>query len=268
MHGEGRTVAVSPRHSVRLAPEIFLAIEHPPRHDFVVRTVARREVNGMPLMTADIVVASAEVRARHPATATYPLHFRKTYFPARLNADPEAEFGNHLLASRLTTIPAPLGHDARTFRSCLIPGQTYAQVSPFGADPPESNIVLAQKQPLATLAGLWRLAEEALAQFNQLHAGGLTHGDAQLHNCIVCPRPLEAVLVDFEAAVQRKNVDEPTWNLRCEEDLAPLLREAIYLQCALGEQQSPLGSLARDRLERLFERHDAFRQAIETQAGV
>ena len=186
----------------------------------------------------------------------YPLHFRKTYFPGRLHGDPKVEFDHHLLASRLCPMPPPIGHEPTVFRSCLIPGQPYARLTPFGADPPESNIAQAQKQPLATAAGLWRLAEETLAQLLTLHQGGLAHGDAELHNCIVCPAPLEPLLIDFEAAVRREAVEASAWKLRCDQDLAPLLREAIYLQCALGRQPSALGELSWEHLPRLFERPD------------
>ena len=89
MDGEGRAVAVSPRHTVVLAAEMAALIERAPRHDFVLRTVTRREANGLPLMTAELVIASEETRAAHPAAAVYPLHFRKTYFPGRLHADPK-----------------------------------------------------------------------------------------------------------------------------------------------------------------------------------
>jgi len=268
MDGEGRAVAVSPRHTVVLAAEMAALIERAPRHDFVLRTVTRREANGLPLMTAELIIASEATRAAHPAAAVYPLHFRKTYFPGRLHADPKVEYDHHLLASRLCPLPPPIGHEPTVFRSCLIPGQPYARLTPFGSDPPESNIARAQKQSLATLAGLWWLAEEALAQLRTLHQGGLAHGDAELHNCIVCPAPLEPVLVDFEAAVRQEAVEAGTWKLRCEQDLMPLLREAIYLQCALGRQTGTLGELSWEHLPRLFERPEPFRRAIDTQARI
>ena len=268
MDDEGRAVAVSPRHTVVLAAELVALIDRAPPQDFVVRTLIRREAHGLPLMTAELVIAGEEARRAHPAAATYPLHFRKTYFPGRLHDDPRLEFDHHLLASRLSTIPPPIGHGPNVFRSCLIPGQPYARLSPFGADPPESNIATAQSQPLATAAGLWRLAEETLAQLGLLHEGGLCHGDAELHNCIVCPAPLEPLLIDFEAAVRRDTVEESAWSLRCEQDLAPLLREAIYLQCALGPQPSALGELSRSHLPRLFARPEPFRHAIAGQSRV
>lgn len=265
---EPQLVKVSPRHSVVLAPELFLLIGRPPRTDFVVRTLARREANGLPLMTAEMVIAGEETRKAHPAAATYPLHFRKTYFPGRLHGDPGEEYQRHLRASQLTSIPAPIGHDSNVFRSCLIPGQPYARLTPFDSEPPESNIAKAEKPQLATVAGLWRLAEETLNQLMALHEGGLAHGDAELHNFIVCPAPLETVLIDFEAAVEKAAVSEEAWQRRCELDLESLLREAVYLQCALGRQPSRMGELSWQRMDNLLPSADRFRRAIEARAGV
>ena len=265
---EARAVAVSPRHSVLLATELFLLVEKAPRTDFVVRTLAHREANGMPLMSAELVIASVETRRQHPAADTYPLHFRKTYFPGRLHGDPAIEFQHHLLASGLCSTPPPIGYGPRVFRSCLIPGQPYTRLSPFGGEPPDSNIPKAQKLPLASAAGLWRLAEETFAQLGALHGGGLVHGDAQLHNCIVCPAPLEPILIDFEAAAQRGAIPDQEWEARRRSDLEPLLREAIFLQCALGHQTSPLGEMALEQLPQLFKSPDRFQHAIETQGGV
>jgi hypothetical protein len=265
---EHRSIAVSPRHSVGLASELWQLLERVPRTDFVVRTIARHEANGLPLMMAELVMAGEETRRNHPAAATYPLHFRKTYFPARLHGDPKEEFDHHALAASLTSIPPPIGYEPTVFRSCLIPGLPYARLTPFGAEPPESNIAKAQKLPLASAAGLWRLAEQAVAQLRALHAGGLAHGDAELHNCVVCPAPLESLLIDFEAAVRRGAMSAADWQKRCDLDLEPFLREAVFLQCALGRQTGPLGELSWQRMDRLFRSPASFRNAIEIQAAV
>ncbi|HEX3904343.1 MAG TPA: hypothetical protein VH853_16010 [Polyangia bacterium] len=265
---DSRAIAVSPRHTVLLAAELYPLIEKAPRQDFVVRTRARREANGLPLMTAELVIAGEETRRIHPAAATYPLHFRKTYFPGRLHGDPQVEFELHLLASQLCRTPPPIGHTSDVFRSCLVPGQSFARLTAFGGEPPENNIVKAQKLPLATAAGLWRLAEETLAQLLILESGGLAHGDTELHNIIVCPAPLEPILIDFEAAIRREAVDAAAWEARCKLDLQPLLREAVYLQCALGRQPGPLGDRSWSLLGELFRSPDRFRRAIEQQAEV
>jgi hypothetical protein len=259
---------VSPRHSVSLAIELIPLVENPPRQDFVVRTRARREAGGLPLMTAELVIAGAETRAAHPAAAKYPLHFRKTYFPGRMHGDPRDEFDQQLLASQLCGTPPPIGYEAAVFRSCLVPGQSYARLTPFGGEPPENNIAKAEKLPLATAAGLWRLAEETLSDLTRLHEGGLAHGDAELHNIIVCPAPLQPILIDFEVAVRKNAMAGVDWELRCRSDLLPLLREAIYLQCALGRQSGRLGELSWTMLAQLFPSPDRFRRAIELQAEV
>ncbi len=265
---ENRAIAVSPRHSVLLAVELFPLVEKAPRQDFVVRTLARREANGLPLMTADLVIASEETRRIHPAAGTYPVHFRKTYFPGRLHQDPSVEFQQQLLASQLCRTPPPIGHGSDVFRSCLVPGQSYARLTPFGGEPPENNINKAEKLSLATAAGLWRLAEETLAQLLALHDGGLAHGDTELHNIIICTSPLEPILIDFEAGARRDAMTSADWEARCKLDLQPLLCEAIYLQCALGRQPSHLGELSWSRLPELFRSPDRFRRAIETQADL
>lgn len=259
-------VAVSPRHSVRLAREYLVLIERPPEQDYVVRTVAKREANGLPLMSAEIVIASEQTRRQHPLAATYPLHFRKTYFAARWQADPEREFANHIEASRLLQLVPPIGFGARVFRSCLIPGRPYSRLTPFGGEPEESNLRIAQRVELATAVGLWRLAQDALERLSALHQHGFAHGDAELHNFIVCPAPLELVLIDFESAVRKADLDAAAWSARCDADLAPLLREAVFLQCALGRQEGALAERALQQLPGLFRRPERFRSAIEQQA--
>ena len=265
---EGRSIPVSPRHTVFLASELCHLIDEAPRKDFVVRTLARREANDLPLMTAEMVIASQETRQAHVAARSYPLHFRKTYFPGRLHGDPKVEFDHHMLAYQLCSIPPPIGYGDNEFRSCLVPGQPYSRITPFGGDPPENNIAKAEAQPLATTAGLWRLAEEMLAQLLMIHDGGLAHGDAELHNCIICPSPLEPVLIDFESAARRETMTDADWKRRCELDLQPILREAVYLQCALGRQSGRLGELAWSHLDRLFKSPQRFRHAIESRAQV
>jgi hypothetical protein len=260
---ETRRIAVSPRHYVSLSSDLLPLIDRPPWQDFIVRTLSRREVNGTPLMAAELVIASAETRRTHPAAATYPFHFRKTYFPGHLRGDPESEFVHQQLASKLAATPPPIGHEASVFRSCMIPGQSYSKLTPFGGEPVDNNITKAQKLPLASAIGLWRLAEDMLAQQLALHAGGLAHGDSELHNYMVCSAPLEALLIDFEAAVERSALDDAGWATRTKLDLQPLLREAIYLQCALGRQLSPLGELSWSQLPELFRSPQRFQRAIE-----
>jgi hypothetical protein len=251
---------------VLLAEEYVALVEKAPKGDFVVRTLMRRQVGDLLLMTAELVIAGEETRRRHPLAVSYPLHFRKTYFPGQLYEDPRVEFDNHTLASQICPVPPPIGYSSDVFRSCLIPGTPYARLSPFGVDPPARNIPLAEQLPLASAAGLWLLAEQAFTQLVTLQAGGLAHGDPELHNCIVCPAPLELLFIDFGGSVQRAKVDAAAWEARCALDLAPVLREAVFLQCALGRQVGALAELAWNRMDDLLPAADHFRGVIERHA--
>ena len=216
-------------------------------------------------MTAEIVIASAEARAQYPLAAEYPMHFRKTYFAARLHGDPKVEYDCSLTASELIGLPPPIGYTDREFRSCLIPGSPYRRLSPFDADAEDSNLRRAKDLPLAAAAGLWRMAEDARALLQKLHAGGLAHGDAELQNFIVSSAPLEVILVDFECAVRRADVDEHAWRKRCAADHEPLLKEAIFLQVALGRQPSELGEESWSAAPRLFRDGGRLQRAVEQQ---
>jgi hypothetical protein len=262
---DDRVVEVSPQHSVRLARELVGLIERPQQDDYVVRTIVRREANGLPLMSAEIVIAGRETREHYPLAVTYPLHFRKTYFAARLHGDTAIEFANQSLASDILGLPPPIGFAPKVVRNCLVPGRPYQRLSPFGGDPEESNLRVAQKVPLASAAGLWGFAEGAVKQLCTLHDAGLAHGDVELHNIVVCPSPLEVVLVDFEAAIKRDSLDEPAWQARRAADLTALLREAVFIQCVLGRQRGFLADASWSALDRLFRSPDRFRKAIEVQ---
>lgn len=262
MSDEDELVAVSPRHSVRLANEYAVLLKRPARHDFVVRTIMRREANGLPLVSADIVIAGADTRAEFPVAAQYPLHFRKTYFPGRLHGDPRQEFERQAEASAILNLPPPIGCSHDVFRSCFLPGTPYHRLSPFGVEPEESNIPLARKLSVATAAGLWTFVESAFNALSRLHENGLTHGDAELHNFVVCPAPLEILVVDFEASERRADVPEDKWAARCSADFIPLLREAILIQCCLGRQPGPLGEMSTARIQELFKNPERFRREV------
>jgi len=267
MNSEG-WIAVSPRHTVRLAQEYRHLIEKPPGRDFVVRTLALRKIGDTPLMSADLVIAGSETLRDFPATATYPLHFRKTYFPASFHGDPQVEFQNQTLAAQHLTVAPPLGWSPLSFRSCFLPGKPFNRASPFGVEPEEQNIQIALEQPLATAAGLWRLLEEAFHHVTTLHKAGFCHGDMELHNLIVCPSPLEVQIIDFENARERHELSEAQWLKACEADLRLLLREAVYLTCALGPQTGEMAKAAELRMDTLFQSPNRFRRAIQRQSGI
>ncbi|HEX4477567.1 MAG TPA: hypothetical protein VH142_20900 [Polyangiaceae bacterium] len=260
-----RLVEVSPKHRIRLASEYAVLLEKPPKRDFVVRTVERREANGLPLMAAEITIAGKETRERYPLAVTYPLHFRKTYFAARLHGDPRLEYESSEKAGSVLGYPAPIGYAAQEFRSCLVPGVPYPRISPFGKDPEDRNLYAARELAIPAAAGLWRLVEQAFQALVTLHDAGLAHGDAELSNFIVCPSPLEPVLVDFETAVARSTLNDADWAERRRLDLAPLLKEALFLQCALGPQPGALAKHSIDEAAKLLKAPERFLRAIDQQ---
>lgn len=267
MNDDEILVAVSPRHSVRLASEYAAWVEKAPRQDFVVRNILRREANGMPLVSADIVIAGFETRKAFPLAAEFPLHFRKTYFPGRLRGEPHLEFDRQQRAAKVLGLPPPIGFTHETFRSCLIPGTQYHRCSPFGAEPEERNLELGRSVQLATAAGLFRLLEEGFRALTQLHETGFSHADPELHNFVVCPSPLEMILIDFESAMLREDLSPEEWVKRCADDLVPILREAVYLLCVLGPQPGPMAAMARERVRTLFKRPARFEEQLSDQAG-
>jgi hypothetical protein len=265
---EDQLIDVSPRHSVRVGAEYAVWIKRAPRQDFVVRTIMKREANGMPLMSAEIVIAGEETRASYPLAASYPLHFRKTYHPGRLHGDPREERDRQNEAAEILGIPPAIGATHQIFRSCFLPGTPYNRLSPFGADPEESNLPVAKKLHLAQAAGLWRLLQEAFDASTKLHQAGIAHGDLELHNLIVCASPLECILIDFEATARKDQLEEAEFEKRCKTDFLPMLKEAIFLQCAIGAQPGALADMARDRIEKLFKRPEKFLDEIGEQSKI
>jgi hypothetical protein len=261
-------VPVSPRHSVLLTPEYAQLIRFAPEHDFVMRTITRREANGLPLMSAEMVIAGKDTRAQFPLAAEYPMHFRKTYFPGRLRGEPSAEFANQQRASEILGAPPPIGWTKDSFRSCFVPGKPYSRLTPFGIEPVENNVAVAEEIDLAKAIGLWWLCNKAFAQLQKLHAGGMVHGDMELHNITVAPAPAEAVLIDFELAKWQKDLEPAAWEKATRADMAELLKEAVFLQCALGRQPGALADLAMERIAELFASPGCFERTIRRQASV
>lgn len=257
-----RSILVSPRYKVSLDADYLYMIDRAPREDFVVRTLAKRAAGEMPLMSGDLVIAGAATRERYPLAREFPLHFRKTYYPGRMFGDPRLEFEHHQFASALIDVPAPIGYSGTTFRSCLLPGTPLDRLSVLGTEPDESNIAEAQKLCFAAAGGLWRLLEGALEILNRLHEGGMVHGDAHLHNFIVCRSPLAVFPIDFELARTQSSVEPETWESLRFADAQFLLKVALYLQCALGLQEGQLADESMSRLDDLVRPAATFRRVI------
>lgn len=261
-------VPVSPRHEVLLAPEYAQLIRYAPEHDFVMRTITRREANGLQLMSAEMVIAGKDTRKQFPLADRYPMHFRKTYFPGRLRGDPSVEFENQKVASEILDAPPPIGHTNDTFRACFVPGKPYSRLTPFGVEPVENNVGIAEELHLATAVGLWFLCCQAFDELVRLHENGMVHGDMELHNITVAPSPAEAVLIDFELSRRRADLTDAEWQKFVAADFTELLKEAVYLQCALGKQPGPLAGMAMEKIGDLFPSPGRFERRIRRQAAV
>ena len=160
----------------------------------------------------------------------------------------------------------PSGPRGRPSAVVFLPGVPYDRLSPFGAGPQDQNIQVAARLDLAKGIGLWSLLDKVYSQAVQLHERGFAHGDLFLHNVIVSPAPVSPHLIDFELAVRREDVaDEAAWEERCEKDLEEVLREGLYLQCALGRQQGALAEALEAALERLVDDPERFQRAIDRQ---
>jgi hypothetical protein len=96
----------------------------------------------------------------------------------------------------------------------------------------------------------------------------MVHGDMELHNIAVSPAPAEAVLIDFELAKWQKDLEPAAWEKATRADMAELLKEAVFLQCALGRQPGALADLAMERIAELFASPGRFERTIRRQASV
>ena len=181
------SVPLSRFHSIEVAEGIRYLLGEPREKDFSLRSIARKEgPDGRELVQMQLVVAGRETRAAHPLAKLYPIHFVKSYYPWSFHGDPGVEFENQRAAAQILDIPEPIGYDANTIRSSFLPGKPLSRLSPFtNVEPQESCLGIAQQTEPAVLIGLWKLAQEALAQVRKLHDHGFFHRDMELHNLIV-----------------------------------------------------------------------------------
>jgi hypothetical protein len=260
-------VHLSEQHSIELAEEYRHLLKRPQQKDYVLHTIYVKTVNEMPLKQAELVIAGNETLESVPRARHYPVHFRKTYYPQSFFTDPRVEFDTTQKAADLLGMPEPVGYSRTVFRNSFIPGRTFDRVSPFGASPEDRNIAIGRDAPVAQLAGIWRLLEEIFAQITTLHENRFSHGDMQLHNILVCPSPLRAFLIDFEVSVADFDGPDEDWEKKVYTDLEEILREAIYVQTALGCQQGPLAERSLELLPRLFRNPKPFENRL-TEVGL
>ena len=265
---EPELIKVSPRHSVRLAQEYSHLIGRAPQRDFVVRNLVRRDANGLPLMTAELVIAGRETRERFPLASLYPLHFRKTYFPGRFHADPETEFQRHSRAVESIHCLRPLAGRAR--RSAPV-------FSRANLTPPVALRRRAGREQPGARAGnsdsrLPPLAARKKLLFNSRRFMKAASRTATW-NCTTSSS-VRAIGVGAHRLRQccgtRKRRPR-AWEKGCARDFTQLLREAVFLQCALGRQPGPLADLAWQRMDEFLKAPERFRreiaQPVEVKAG-
>jgi len=257
-------IHLSPHHQIELDPALMHMLERPPDRDYVIRRVSQKVVNGQPLIQGELVISGNETLEAYPLATKYPVHFRKTYYPTCFHQHPDQEYENHLAASRIIDVPPPIGSTRTTFRSCFLPGTPFDRLSPFGVEPPERNIQIAEEHPKASCIGLWYLLNSVYTQITALHENGFAHGDLFLHNIIISPAPIGAHLIDFEQAVHRDDeMTDEVWQEKIDADLSEILKTGIFLQCALGRQEGLLAEACLDALPKLFTASGQFKRSIE-----
>lgn len=266
------TVALSPLHRVELAEACAPLLETPPEKDFALHTIAiKKAPDGRPLVHSELVIAGRGTREQFPAAREFPVHFLKSFHPWTLHGDPGIEFARTGIAASILGSPPPVGHDANSFRTTFIPGRPLSRLLPFYAVEPDARALgLARQMDLAALVGLWRLLGMAFDALVRLHAGGLAHGDAELHNVIVCPAPLGVFWIDYESASLRRETDEDAWPARETRDRRELLRAAACVGAALGRQEGPLAEAVTAALagKELFRDPAPFRAALAAAGGL
>lgn len=208
--------------------------------DLVVYEVYRDEMLSGRIRTfGDIVIPGRKTSAAFPATEEFGIHFLKVYTaespPIGRGETPAVEFARTLRA--LAKMPAdigarikPLGHDEFSYRSRVVPGQTFAATSPFS----DLSYEKAVAEPLAPEAAT-ELAMRIGASYDtiiRLHSTGVLHGDLHLDNImwIADEAGPPAQPIDLAAACLREEASAEAWTAGVFDDLNEFLREAGLLQ--------------------------------------
>jgi len=258
-------VPLSSLHRIDIAEAVHYLVGHPQENDFPLHTIMRKSApDGRELLRAELVLSGRKTREAHPEAWTYPVHFLKTYHPLSFHPAPKTEFENARLAAEILGTPAPIGFGDHTLRLPFFPGKSLSRFSPFtDVEPAERCLGIARETPPAQLIGLWRLAEEAFRQLEQLHARRFLHGDMELHNIVVCTAPIGLFLIDFETSTPDFQGTDEEWEKKRRADLRALLELAVFIQSGLGRQRGPLAEASWEAIPRLFRSPDTFTARLE-----
>jgi hypothetical protein len=258
-------IPLSALHSIEIAEPLRHLLVEPQGRDFPLISIARKTgPDGRELVHMELVIAGRQTRESCPLAERYPVHFLKSYHPWSFHGDPAVEFENTRVAAEILGAPEPIGFTSNSFRTAFIPGKALSKLSPFtNVEPAERCLGIAQQTDPAALIGLWKLAEEAFAQVEKLHAHHFFHRDLELHNIIVSTAPIQVFLIDYESSERAfEGPEEHRRELRFK-DLAELLRLAIFLQSGLGHQDGPLAAASLEALPRLFRSTSTFASRLE-----
>lgn len=254
-------IALSTIHKIELNQNLKTILKNPRNKDFLVHNImTKRSPNGEPLVSTELVIAGNKTRNQFPKAKKYPLHFVKRYGPTSFHSDPKIEYDNSCKIAEILKNPMPIGFNSNTFRNAYLPGIPYEKISPFGIEPCERNLEIAQDVPFATQIALWQLMEDAYKQIKKLHKNGYAHGDLEKHNLIVCKQPIGLFLIDFESVKCLGECDNP--ESQCRKDLQIIFTEAIFIQSVLGKQNGALGKASFKALDWIFKDPEPFKEIL------
>jgi hypothetical protein len=214
--------------------------------DLVVYEIYRdTTTSGRVPTMGDIVIPGQETLEACSDTREYGIHFRKIYTrespPIRRGETPAVEFERTtralgLLPRDIGIRLRPLAHDTWIYRSRVVPGQTFAAVSPFSDLSYDDAI--AQAIDESESAGLATRITESVAIIRRMHAANVAHGDLHLDNLMWISDLAQHRVqpIDLASAVFREDMGEDEWAAAVQDDLSELLREAGLLQLCLGTE--------------------------------
>ena len=269
MDDDVKLVTVSPRHSVLLASELFALVERAPSRDFVVRTLARHEANGMPLMAAELVIAGLGHAPGSPGGRRVSPPLSQDLLPGPAARRPAR--GVRLPAPGLPALSHPAAHRPRPGRvpQLLAPRPALRPPHPLRRGPageqhrhrPEAAAGHAGR---AVAAGRGAAGPAGRAPPGWPRPRG--RRAPRLHRLPGPPR----------GAAHRLRIGRSARGGRGGRLERPLSAGSRRPSCARrstcsarsGDSRATLGELSRAELPRLFARPDPFHRAIETRARV
>lgn len=196
---------------------------------------------GRLLTRCECVIPGRNTVRAFPSVAQFGIHVRKTYEPdappLRRGETPQVEFERTMKARRRmqprqASCVLPLAFEPLLFRSRLIPGATFAALSPFKEVKETDSACVKMTSDAAVM--LHAQLEDLHCCAERLHDAGLVHGDLHLENVLwTGGEGGHSVPIDFAACVFREEVSPSEWQEAVFEDKREILREAAFLQLSM-----------------------------------